>query len=412
MITTLLFDLDDTLLGNSMDVFLPGYFGQLARHFELGKGEAKRLVNAVLHGTDAMVANLDPTRALLGVFYDAFYPAMGWEPATYTPRFDDFYRTRFSKLQPLTQTRPAARAAMDWAFGAGYQVVIATSPLFPLAAIQERLRWAGVADFPYALVTAIETSHFTKPHPEYFAEILARLGKRPDEALVIGNDWEADLMPAAKLGLPHFWVSAPGNRAAPDNKAAADSAPPGNTVHPVGVGPLEAFLEWAPAHLPALAAPALPAPALPVLLSGNLAETAGLLADLPEAAWCCRPAAGEWSLVEIACHLRDVDHEVNLPRLQAVAENDNPFLPGADTDPWAVERCYQTQAGPQALAEWVEARRQTYTFLASLPEAAWRRPARHALLGNTTLAELVGWILDHDRIHLAQLRATRQKAIQ
>jgi FMN phosphatase YigB (HAD superfamily) len=400
MITTLLFDLDDTLLGNSMEGFLPGYFGQLARHFELAEGEAKRLMKAVLHGTNAMVANLDPTRALLGVFYEAFYPAMGWEPAAYTPRFDEFYRTRFAKLQPLTQTRPAARAVMEWAFGAGYQVVIATSPLFPLAAIQERLRWAGVADFPYALITAIETSHYTKPHPEYFAEILARLGKRPDEALVIGNDWEADLMPAAKLGLPHFWVAAP------------ESAPPANSAHPVGVGPLEAFLEWAPVHLPALAAPPLPAPALPILLTGNLAEAVGLLAGLPEAAWCRRPAQGEWSLVEIVCHLRDVEQEVNLPRLRAVVGNDNPFLPGADTDPWAVERCYQTQVGQEALEGLVEARRQTYTLLTGLPEAAWQRPARHALLGNTTLIELAGWILDHDRIHLAQLRATRQKAVQ
>jgi FMN phosphatase YigB (HAD superfamily) len=400
MITTLLFDLDDTLLGNSMETFLPGYFGQLVRHFELGVTEAKRLVSAVYGGTSAMVANMDPTSALLGVFYDTFYPAVGWEPAAYTPRFDEFYRTSFPKLQPLTQTRPAARAVMEWAFGAGYQVAIATSPLFPLRAIQERLRWAGVADFPYAAITAIETSHFTKPHPEYFAEVLARLGVRPAEALVVGNDWEADLKPAAKLGLPHFWVASP------------ESTLPADTAHPVGVGPLEAFLEWAPTHLPALAPPELPAPAQPILLTGNLAEAAGLLADLPETVWRCRPAPGEWSLVEIVCHLRDVEKEVNLPRLHAVMENDNPFLSGADTDPWAVERCYQTQAGPQALAEFVEVRRQTYTFLAGLPEQAWSRPARHALLGNTTLNELVGWILDHDRIHLAQLRATRQKAIQ
>jgi hypothetical protein len=289
---------------------------------------------------------------------------------------------------------------MKWAFKAGYQVVIATSPLFPRRAIQERLRWAGVADFPYALITSMETSHFTKPHPEYFAEVLARVGARPAEALVVGNDWDADLTPAAKLGLPHFWV------------AASDSVPPANSAHPVGIGPLEAFLEWAPAHLPALSAPALPAPALPALLTGNLAEAAGLLADLPEAVWCRRPALGEWSLVEIVCHLRDVEHEVNLPRLRAVAENDNPFLSGVDTDPWAVERCYQTQAGPLALKEFVETRRQTYTLLAGLPERAWSRPARHALLGNTTLAELVSWMLDHDRIHLAQLRTTRQKAIQ
>ncbi len=400
MISTLLFDLDDTLLINPMETFLPGYFGQLARHFELGEVEGRRLRQAVLRGTDAVAASLDPLRDLLSVFYEHFYPAMGWEPAAYTPRFDAFYRERFAKLQPLTRPAPAARATLEWALAAGYQVVIATAPLFPLAAIRERLRWAGVGDLPYAHITAIETSHFTKPHPQYLTEILAHLGKRPAEALVIGNDWHADLVPAAKLGLAHFWVAAPG------------SVAPANTAHPVGLGGLDTFLTWAQANLPTLPPLAQPPAAFPYLLAGNLAEAASLLAAVPDAAWIKRPAEGEWSLTEIVCHLRDVERDVNLPRLRTVVDSDNPFLSGADTDPWAIARCYQAQAGRQAWLDFAAARQQADTFLASLPEAAWQRPARHALLGNTHLAELVGWILDHDRIHLAQLRATLQKAIQ
>ena len=64
---------------------------------------------------------------------------------------------------------------MEWAFASGYQVVIATAPLFPLLAIQERLRWAEIDECPFTLITSMETSHFAKPHPEYLAEILARL---------------------------------------------------------------------------------------------------------------------------------------------------------------------------------------------------------------------------------------------
>jgi FMN phosphatase YigB (HAD superfamily) len=400
MITTLLFDLDDTLLGNSMETFLPAYFGQMARHFEMREAAAGELVDAVMRSTDAMVRNVDPLRDLLGVFNASFYPAMRWAPEQFAPRFDEFYQKVFPSLRPWTRPVPAARAVMEWAFGAGYQVVIATSPLFPQVAIRERLCWAGVDGFPYALVTALETSHFVKPHPEYFAEILAVLGKRPEEALVVGNDWKADLVPAARLGLPHYWV------------APAGSVPPANTAQPVGVGSLEGFLEWARANLAALQPAAPPPTALPYLLAGNLAEAGRLLADLPETTWTRRPDEGEWSLLEITCHLRDVDQDVNAPRLSAVVERDNPFLAGADTDPWAVERDYLCQSGPQARQEFAAVREQLYTFLSGLPEAAWQRPARHSLLGNTHLAELVGWILDHDRIHLAQLRTTRQKAIQ
>jgi len=109
------------------------------------------------------------------------------------------------------------------------------------------------------------------------------------------------------------------------------------------------------------------------------------------------------------CHLRDVDQEVNLPRIHSVIEADNPFISAADTDPWALERDYQSQSGPDALKDFRQAREALYRFLSGQPAAIWRRTARHAIFGPTHLAEMVGWILDHDRIHLEQLRLTRQK---
>lgn len=108
------------------------------------------------------------------------------------------------------------------------------------------------------------------------------------------------------------------------------------------------------------------------------------------------------------CHLRDVDQEVNLPRMHSVIEADDPFISAADTDPWAVERDYQSQSGPEALKEFMRVREELHRFLAEQPETIWGRTARHAIFGPTHLAEMVGWILDHDRIHLEQLRVTRQ----
>ena len=131
------------------------------------------------------------------------------------------------------------------------------------------------------------------------------------------------------------------------------------------------------------------------------------MADWPAAAWAHRPAPGEWSLTEIAGHLRDVEREVNLPRLHAVIEQDNPFLAGADTDPWAITRNYAAQSGPQALADFSRSRQETIAYLRRQPATVWQRTARHAIFGPTLLVEIVGWMLDHDRLHLAQVRATQ-----
>ncbi len=115
-------------------------------------------------------------------------------------------------------------------------------------------------------------------------------------------------------------------------------------------------------------------------------------------------ASGEWSLTEIVCHLRDIDREVHRPRMNLVLTADLPFLPAVDTDPWARERGYARQSGPDALAALTEHRVEMLALLESLSPATWERPARHALLGPTTLAEVALLAADHELLHLRDIR--------
>ncbi len=395
MIKALLYDLDDTLLSNDLAEFLPAYSRRLITHFPPATDPA-RFLKALMHGTAAMRDNTDPGRVLFDQFADFFFPAMGWQFAEAWPRFLEFYRTSYRELRELTRPVPGARGLLEWSLEAGFQVVIATSPLFPLEAIRERLRWAGIDDLPFHLITAIETSRFSKPRPEYFAEILARLGLRPDEALLIGNDPADDLAPAAALGLPHFWIAPDGSTPPAHGRSAAQ---------PVGVGDLAAFQRWAQAELRNFQPAPPPAAGLPFRLVGSVAAALTTLQPAAPADWLARPGPGEWSPTEIVCHLRDVDREVNLPRLQALAQNGNPFIPSADSDPWVAARNYQAQSGPEALQTFALARMEIVRRLRELPETTWGHTGRHALFGPTTLAELIGFALDHDRRHLAQIQA-------
>ncbi len=56
------------------------------------------------------------------------------------------------------------------------------------------------------MITSYEHLHFAKPQPEYFAEILARLGRQPEEALMIGDSLENEILPAHRLGMSVFHV--------------------------------------------------------------------------------------------------------------------------------------------------------------------------------------------------------------
>jgi hypothetical protein len=59
-----------------------------------------------------------------------------------------------------------------------------------------------------------------------------------------------------------------------------------------------------------------------------------------------------------------------------------------------------------ALREFTAARLGTLTMLRDLAPAQWSRKARHAILGPTTLQELVGFNAEHDRLHIQQIWKT------
>ena len=137
-----------------------------------------------------------------------------------------------------------------------------------------------------------------------------------------------------------------------------------------------------------------------------------LLTGLDDAAWRARPAPGEWSPVEIVCHLRDEEVEDFGARFRVVVNDGTSFVP-IDPEGWASERRYAEEDGPRALAAFRERRaanrRFADGFAHSTPGMALARlmrPVEHRRLGSLSgLDILVAWV-EHDRLHLAQLAAT------
>ncbi|MFW6042638.1 MAG: DinB family protein [Chloroflexota bacterium] len=120
--------------------------------------------------------------------------------------------------------------------------------------------------------------------------------------------------------------------------------------------------------------------------------------------WHCCPQEGEWSLTEVACHLRDVEREVHQPRFRALIEADGAFLAGAVADDWVEQRRYREQHGPTALGEFLEARRETLEMLRALPAPVWQRKGQHSFFGPTSMHELLFLAVQHDRAHWEQIQ--------
>ena len=73
---TLLLDLDNTLLKNDIDLFLPQYLQAFSRQVA-GQVDADQFLRSLLAGTQAMVKNRRPDRTLREAFETVFFPLLG-----------------------------------------------------------------------------------------------------------------------------------------------------------------------------------------------------------------------------------------------------------------------------------------------------------------------------------------------
>ena len=166
----ILFDLDGTLLPMDQTEFTNGYFKLLAAKMAPHGYDPKQLVDALWQGVGAMVKN-------------------------------DGGAANTERFWPLSAE--LVRVAREKA----ERVILATNPIFPRCGQVTRLGFVGLSDRDFDWVTDYENSRFCKPNPAYYQDILARFGLKPEECLMLGNDVEEDILPAAGLGLETFLVT-------------------------------------------------------------------------------------------------------------------------------------------------------------------------------------------------------------
>ena len=204
-ITTVLFDLDGTLLPMDQDTFVNAYFGRLAKKLAPYGYEKEKLIPAIWGGTAAMVKN-DGKATNETVFWNFFATCFGEDVRKDEPIFEDYYRNEFAQVRASCGFTPKAAEVVAYLKGRGFRLALATNPIFPAIATESRIRWAGLNKGDFELVTTYENSHHCKPNPAYYAEVLKKLSCTPEECLMVGNDATEDLA-AAKLGIHVFLLT-------------------------------------------------------------------------------------------------------------------------------------------------------------------------------------------------------------
>ena len=297
------------------------------------------------------------------------------------------YQSSYEQTRGDASAAPDARQLVEALLDQGLAVAIVANPIYREAVVVQRLQWAGLGDFiaSFAFLCASEYMHFAKADPAFYAELIARIGIEPDEALLVCDNRQNDVLPAETVGL-HTWLLENG----PALGALLEHVQIAGWQHRYSGRPLrESMLE-------------------PQFL-GNLGALFGLLSEVKEHQWHQKPDPYEWSIVQILCHLAETETSVHQKRLQKILNVENPFIralppPGPDM-PTCSDR-------PRDVAEdFREKRLSTLELIVKTAPEDWLRPARHSIFGLTNLLEMAYFTAQHDRLHISQLCQTLGKCV-
>ena len=281
----------------------------------------------------------------------------------------------------------------------GISFVIATNPLFPKSAVNQRLDWAElippIEDF--ISITSYENYHFAKPNPAYYAEILSKLGWPENPVAMVGNDWEMDIKPAETLGLPTFLLGQ--EPIQPDFIRHKLSSSGSWDDLQSWINNIEAngdIFELSNTYI-----------AYRSLMLATAAVIDSYSREYPDGGfWKLRPEPTEWSLLEIIAHISDVDEEVNLPRMTAIQDDPEPFFLAKFTDEWAETRNYQSYDPKTQISRFISNRWKLIQQIDSFSKSDWEKPITHVIFGPTSVLEIIKIIAQHDRIHIKQIFST------
>ena len=205
MITTILFDLDGTLLPMDLEALIHAYLRGLTAKAAKHGYDPESTPGAIWAGTKAMVKN-DGSARNEDVFWNTFSTLMGRDTRQDIAVFDEYYRDEYQQLRSICGFDPRAAEAIRQIKAMGYRVALATNPLFPAIATHSRTRWAGLDPEDFDLITTYENSRHSKPNPAYYQDVMEALGVKPEECVMVGNDVDEDMV-AQKLGIRVFLLT-------------------------------------------------------------------------------------------------------------------------------------------------------------------------------------------------------------
>lgn len=206
------FDMDGTLLPLEVRDFLLPYYDLLEAAAKREGLDPVLLRDAVNDGIFSMYTHPETETneaAFWRVFYNKFFKGQlptAAQQAEIVDFLDRFYQDDFQYAGKTAIPKPAASKAITTLAEKGYPLYLVTMPMFPLAAIEWRMKWAACDISLFDRVTTFDNSTAVKPNLIYYRENLELAGVPAERILMVGNNTEDDLA-ALQVGMDAYLIT-------------------------------------------------------------------------------------------------------------------------------------------------------------------------------------------------------------
>lgn len=136
-----------------------------------------------------------------------------------------------------------------------------------------------------------------------------------------------------------------------------------------------------------------------------------LLAGLTQEEAQFKPNPETWSVLEVTCHLHDVEIEDFREHLDFILNRQSEEYHAIDPQEWITGRKYNEQSFDEMQAKFFAERAKSLKWLKGLPTVDWQT-TYSSEYGSVSAGEMFSCWVAHDNLHIRQLVELRRARIE
>ena len=124
-----------------------------------------------------------------------------------------------------------------------------------------------------------------------------------------------------------------------------------------------------------------------------------------------KPNPESWSILEVICHLYDLEREDFREHLDFILHRQNEEYHVIDPQSWVTERKYNEQNFDEMQEKFLAERKKSLEWLIRLPDTNWEITYT-SQYGSVSAGEMFSCWIAHDNLHIRQLVELRRVKIE